>query len=1041
MLLLVMLIAALVAWTQRRPIVDDLIADQLANKDVPASYDLERVGLRTQRIRNLRLGDPADPDLVADFVELKTRISLFGEVSVYRVKARGVRARARLLEDGTLTFGAIDRLLPEPSGKPFTLPDLSVDLADSRLALITPYGPVGIAAHGVGNLSGGFKGKLAASAPDMEFGACESDGARALLDVAIAARRISLDGPVRAAQLACGKAFSLAAPIVELDATVSEGFDRFYDSRALLSARRLATGGIAAGDVRARLTAEGPLDELKGQYRLRGQASREDLATVRRLTSSGAWRANLKKGTYLFEGRAAASDAAVDAALLGNMVDAVSGLRKTPLEPIGAKLARALQRNLAGFDADLAFRVEQGEDAFNARLTRFEARADAGARLALDGIAMWDGRALRMTGPLRLSGGDLPQMRLILDDPPGPDGPSGILETAPYTAGNASIDLDRLRFRQQASGTILFNGRARLSGPFSGGRIEGVELPLAGRIAPDGSFRIAEGCTPVAFRSLRASGLRLGPGRMSLCAKNGAIVRGSGRGVDIGFTSGNIRLRGQLGGNPFALDAERGELVGGEYFRLANVNAVMGSATSPVRLTGEEVKGTFDGPGVNGTIAGGTAIIGDVPLELSEILGIWQVIDGELSIVGDLTVSDRAEEVRFYPLISEDVVFTLIDDQIEATGSLLHPYSGRHIMDVAIHHSLDTGLGEADLKVPGIRFDEGLQPEELTPLTQGVIALVTADVEGVGRIAWGGPEVVSTGTFDISDADFAASFGPVEGLDTRIVFTDLLNLVTGPGQRLTVDLVNPGIPVNDGVVTYQLLPGQLVKVERGLWPFMGGQLILRETILNFGAPADKRLTFELIAFDSALFVERLEFDNTVRMTGIFDGVIPTIFDEDGGRLVGGRLDAREGGGTIEYVGSLGKLSLGPRLAASVLRSIAYEKMIVRLDGDLDGEFATRMDIDGVRLGETTAARIVRQVSNIPVNLNVTISGPFRALIATMRSFDDPKPLIADVLPGPLENIPDALIETRRLRHEKDSEPAPDRAEDQPLPDVRKEDMP
>nr|WP_246333076.1 YdbH domain-containing protein [Sphingomicrobium lutaoense] len=362
-------------------------------------------------------------------------------------------------------------------------------------------------------------------------------------------------------------------------------------------------------------------------------------------------------------------------------------------------------------------------------------------------------------------------------------------------------------------------------------------------------------------------------------------------------------------------------------------------------------------------------------------------------------------------------------------------------MDVAIHHSLDTGLGEADLKVPGIRFDEGLQPEELTPLTQGVIALVTADVEGVGRIAWGGPEVVSTGTFDISDADFAASFGPVEGLDTRIVFTDLLNLVTGPGQRLTVDLVNPGIPVNDGVVTYQLLPGQLVKVERGLWPFMGGQLILRETILNFGAPADKRLTFELIAFDSALFVERLEFDNTVRMTGIFDGVIPTIFDEDGGRLVGGRLDAREGGGTIEYVGSLGKLSLGPRLAASVLRSIAYEKMIVRLDGDLDGEFATRMDIDGVRLGETTAARIVRQVSNIPVNLNVTISGPFRALIATMRSFDDPKPLIADVLPGPLENIPDALIETRRLRHEKDSEPAPDRAEDQPLPDVRKEDMP
>lgn len=1040
-LLLLVLLAALLAWTQRRPIVDDLIADELAAKGVPASYELERVGLRTQRIRNLRLGDPDRPDLTADFVELKTRISLLGKVSVYRVTARGVRARARLLKDGTLSLGAIDRLLPDPSGDGFTLPDISVDLADAQMALATPYGPVGIAAQGVGNLSGGFEGRMAASAPAMSFGKCEAEAARASLAVSIAARRISFDGPVQASQLACADTFSVAAPIIEVDATVSEKFDRLYGSEALVSARRLDAGGIAGGDIRARLTADGPMDDLRGRYRLRGQASRADLATVERLTSSGAWRAGLSEGTYLIEGRAAATNASVEKRLLGNLVDAVSGLRKTPLEPIGAKLARALQRNLSSFDADLAFRVAQDADGLDARLSRFEAVTRAGARLVMDGIAMWDGRALRMTGPLRLSGGDLPQMRLLLDDPPGPDGPSGILETAPYRAGRASIDIDRLAFRQRASGALSFEGRARLSGPFSGGFVEGVEIPLKGQVFPDGSFRIAEGCQPVAFRRLKASGLTLGPSRLSLCGKGGAIVRGDASGVNIGLTTRNIALRGQLGGNPFLLDAQSGELVGGEYFSLGGVNVAMGSADSPVVITGEEVIGTFDGPGVNGTIAGGTALIGDVPLALSEILGIWQVIDGELSIVGDLTVSDRAEDPRFYPLISEDVTFTLIDDDIRASGSLLHPYSGRHIMNVDIHHSLASGFGEANLDVPGIRFDEGLQPEELTRLTQGVIALVEADLEGEGRIAWGGPEVVSTGRFDISNADFAASFGPVENLNTRIVFTDLLNLTTGPGQRLTVDLINPGIPVSSGVVTYQLLPGLLVKVERGLWPFMGGQLILRETILNFGAPADKRLTFELVAFDSALFVERLEFDNTVKMTGIFDGVIPTIFDEDGGRLVGGRLDARPGGGTIEYVGSLGELSLGPRLAASVLRSIAYKQMIVRLDGDLDGEFATRMDIDGVRLGETTAARLLRQVSDIPVSLNVTISGPFRAIIATLQSFDDPKTLIADILPGSLDDIPNAVITTRRLEKKKESERVPGEDEPEPLPEVRKEDMP
>ena len=38
------------------------------------------------------------------------------------------------------------------------------------------------------------------------------------------------------------------------------------------------------------------------------------------------------------------------------------------------------------------------------------------------------------------------------------------------------------------------------------------------------------------------------------------------------------------------------------------------------------------------------------------------------------------------------------------------------------------------------------------------------------------------------------------------------------------------------MIHYQLLPDQLVKIERGEWPFMGGRLILHETVLNFGQP-------------------------------------------------------------------------------------------------------------------------------------------------------------------------------------------------------------
>ena len=118
-------------------------------------------------------------------------------------------------------------------------------------------------------------------------------------------------------------------------------------------------------------------------------------------------------------------------------------------------------------------------------------------------------------------------------------------------------------------------------------------------------------------------------------------------------------------------------------------------------------------------------------------------------------------------------------------------------------------------------------------------------------------------------------------------FVDLLGLKTAPGQTLTVRSINPGILVENGVIRYQLLPNQLVGIERGEWPFMGG-LILQETVLNFGKPTAKRLTFQVVGLDAA-FVQSLGFKE-LDATGRFDGVLPMIFDENGGRIVGGRLD-------------------------------------------------------------------------------------------------------------------------------------------------------
>ena len=151
------------------------------------------------------------------------------------------------------------------------------------------------------------------------------------------------------------------------------------------------------------------------------------------------------------------------------------------------------------------------------------------------------------------------------------------------------------------------------------------------------------------------------------------------------------------------------------------------------------------------------------------------------------------------------------------------------------------------------------------------------------------------------------------------------------------------------MIHYQLLPHHLVKIERGEWPFMGGRLILDETVLNFAQPSAKRLTFELQGFDAKQFVDSLGFQGS-RLTGTFDGVLPMIFDENGGRIVGGRLDSRPPGRASLTYGVVNQADLGTMadIAFDLLSDIRFKSMIIRLDGDLAGEFATRLTIDGVR---------------------------------------------------------------------------------------------
>jgi hypothetical protein len=486
-------------------------------------------------------------------------------------------------------------------------------------------------------------------------------------------------------------------------------------------------------------------------------------------------------------------------------------------------------------------------------------------------------------------------------------------------------------------------------------------------------------------------------------------------------------LNGRLGSSPFHLDAASGRLTG-QQFAFGRVGMRLGRDTSPILFDAARLNGTF-GRDLSGNFTGANASIGKVPLLLSEGVGKWLYRNKDLVVDASLIVTDRNPNPRFYPLKSDNVHFTIAGDYVRATGALHHPASGTLVTDVSIEHQLSSGAGHALLDVPGLAFGPNFQPDELTRLTEGVVALVNGIVKGQGRIDWSsGGKVTSTGDFSTAGMDLAAPFGPVTGLTTSVHFTDLLEMETSPHQVATVASINPGITVTDGVIRYQLLPHNLVRVERGEWPFMGGRLILHETVLNFGSPSAKRLTFELQGFDAKMFIDSLGFQG-LEITGTFDGVLPMIFDDSGGRIVGGRLDSRPPGGRLHYTGTKPK-GLVAGTAVNLLSDIRYQTMIIRLDGDLAGEFATRMTVDQVSLGPSHGllAGLVRGAfSKLPIRLNVNINAPFRALIQMGKAFKDPTQAIAPVMPFPVDSpaLKVEVLSTTKVEQQGDAKPTTD----------------
>lgn len=991
------IVAALgAAWFTRDDIADNVIRDTLREYDLPVRYRIASIGPRHQVIEDVVVGNPANPDMTVERAVVTIRYR-FGFPAIAQVRLVKPRLYGRLV-DGRVSFGTLDRVFyAGGSDEPFRLPDMRVAIDDGRGLVRSEYGNLGIKVQGAGKLRNGFAGVIGVAAPRLTDGDCTARGASLYGRVTITREQPRLQGPLRLGGVTCRERdLELGQALAALDLTGSAAFDA-VKGKAKLQTGRIAAAGQALGSTAGDVALAYGKGGLAADLDLTGADVALAGVTLTRMGIDGAVRTKAGFAEPSFDGSFSGVGLRPGAGLdrqLGGYQQSAQG---TLLAPLLAKMRGALARegSRSTLGGEMQVRNQRGRTTVIVPHAQWQGTSGAMLLVLSRAQAVLGEGPPRLAGHFETGGQGMPRIAGRMERSGNGVGVLR-LAMAEYAAGDARLAIPALAVRQDAAGAIRLAGDVRATGDIPGGRVVGLRLPVSGGWGPRSGLALWNGCVTPVFERLEVANLTLQRQNLTLCAPKGsAIVRSDGRGTRFAAGAPNVNLAGLLGSTPASIRGGPVALGVPGTLVARNLFVSLGPKATATEFRLSELTadiGANNGGGIAGRFGDAEIRLASVPLDMTRASGRWTWRDNALTITeGALRVTDRQADARFQPMVTRGATLRFANDTITADALLREETTDIAVVDVDIVHRLASGTGFADLDVAGITFDRRLQPDTITRRALGTIANARGTVIGTGRIDWNPRGVTSRGSFSTDSLDFAAAFGPVKGLSGTVEFVDLLGLVTAPNQKVRIAEVNPGIVVNDGVVDFQIGPNMALTLNDTAFPFMGGTLNMRPVRMNLGVSETRSYVFDIVGLDAAKFVDRMGLGN-IQATGIFDGSIPLIFDENGGRIEGGMLRSRPPGGNVSYVGELTYKDLTPiaNYAFDALKSLDYSEMTIGLDGRLEGEIVTRVKTYGVKQGAGAKKNfITRRLANLPIRFDVNVRAPFMQLLSSVKSLYDP----------------------------------------------------
>jgi hypothetical protein len=721
-------------------------------------------------------------------------------------------------------------------------------------------------------------------------------------------------------------------------------------------------------------------------------------------------------------GRVSARGASLVGDLRTQVIDGAQAPFKAALPTFATAAARAITRASESFDVDAPWSLRvDGEGSDVSLLTGASAVAASGLKVALTASgsdAQVFTRSMRTSQPadantpktaappktsgwhaagsMTMSGGGAPTVTLDLARAVG-DGATvslaGAARLQTWKVGDDMLAMDagNLSFDASADG-----GKAagELSVRLDGGLGGGVWKAARASGAVDASWTPktftanAPRGVVVAWDEGRYGGTLIGKSalryesRGPLAIRDGNTVTGSGTlaGFELPVSGDAFKGRGNLGPTAIAWRAEGGVRVNFDAAP-ARFDLVREDGVTPVLINdivgaadlrdGWSVKASFSGGEVRDSQVTASGLKGKI-----DVSGQKGALNGKLTDVA-MNLSDPLpkEKRRF-----EDATFsgaaTLKGDQASFSGLLALAGSGVEIASVSGAHSLKTASGSlVAAPTPLIFRPRTFEPWMLSPLLRGP-ANVTGRVDVSGGASWSPKDFNANARLDLQKLGFTiASAGVFEGVSGKVEVGDLLNLKSAPGQTLTIDKVTLGLPIEKGVIRFQLIGADAIRLEGAEWPFVDGFIRIEPADFRFAAN-NNRIIAKAVDWNLDSIVKLFKVPD-LKLDGIISGDIPVVFSTGSARIDNAVLQASQKGGVIQYGGSTGDAAAqadsNAKMLFDALKDFRYKVLTVKLDGDIAGRLVLTLGLLG---------RNPNVLSGAEFDLNISLDSALMSLLNT-----------------------------------------------------------